>query len=388
MTMCDAQLGVIYQCDKNGQLMFAFGGLGPQLGLFSRPAAIINVGDELWVLDAGKRNITIFGLTEFGRSVHRAMKLYNDGLYRENVGVWESVIKNNANYLTAYEGLGKAYYQIEDYRESMRYFRLAGDRRGYSDAFAEQSLNFMRANFGWFFLTFLLIVFILVFKNKIFKRKTEKIIKNNTFSRFLNEVKFCLFCAKNPPAGYDAVKWDGKGSVAAGFAVVGLFFLVSVLNAQLTGFIFNRNNPDLFSILSVLAVTAGGLGVVFAAHYAVSSLLPSEAALKQLFITLSYPLAPYIICQFAILILSNFVSSEMGVFLGFINIIGIGWALAALVMGMVQTHRLGFGLVVANLAATAFGSAVIVFFMLLLYSLFQQLYTFFYTIFNEIMFRF
>ncbi|MDR1533042.1 MAG: hypothetical protein LBS62_12840 [Clostridiales bacterium] len=151
MTMCDSILGVIYQCDKNGKLMFAFGGLGPQLGLFSQPSALAQVGDELWVLDSGKRSITIFQLTEFGRSVHEAMRLYNQGRYQEDIQPWEQVVKSDANYLLAYVGLGKAYYQLEDYEKSMYYFKLAGDRAGYSDAFSEQSLIFMRANFAWFF---------------------------------------------------------------------------------------------------------------------------------------------------------------------------------------------------------------------------------------------
>jgi hypothetical protein len=77
----------------------------------------------------------------------------------------------------------------------------------------------------------------------------------------------------------------------------------------------------------------------------------------------------------------------MGVFLQFINVLGIGWSAVELIMGMFQTHRLSFKMVIANITLTAAGAAVIVFFLFLLYSLFQQLYMFFYTIFNELMFR-
>ncbi|MDR1533043.1 MAG: hypothetical protein LBS62_12845 [Clostridiales bacterium] len=206
--------------------------------------------------------------------------------------------------------------------------------------------------------------------------------------RFLKEAEFCCFCAKNPNSGFDAVKWEGKGSVPAAFLLVGLFFLTAALKAQLTGFIFNTQNPDKFSALSVFAVTAGGFAVVFTANYAASSLLPSEATLRQIFITLAYPLAPYIASQAVYIAASNLVAMEMGVFLSFVNLLGIGWAALELIIGMYQTHRLSFPLVAADIALTAFGAVIIVFFMLLLYSLFQQLYTFFYTIFSEIMFRF
>ena len=151
-TMIDRQFGFIWQSDQNGRLMFAFGGLGNHLGLFSRPNAIIQVGENLWVLDELKRSVTIFEITEFGRNVHTAMRLHNEGRYLDGVEAWEEVIRQNANYLLAYQGLGRAYFQLEDYQRAMYYFRLAGDREGYSDAFSENSLLFMRANFGWFFL--------------------------------------------------------------------------------------------------------------------------------------------------------------------------------------------------------------------------------------------
>lgn len=204
---------------------------------------------------------------------------------------------------------------------------------------------------------------------------------------FLNEAEFCLECAKRPVSCFEAVKWENKGSVKAGFVMVALFFITMVIRAQLTGFIFNTQNPDNFSVINVFAVTVGGFAVAFAAHYAVSTFLPSEATLRQLFITLSYPLLPLIITRLIFVIASNLVAVEMQPFLLMLDFGGIGWALIILVLGMIQTHRLSFGMVLGDLALTAFGAGIILFFMLLLFSLFQQLYIFFYTILSEVMFR-
>jgi tetratricopeptide (TPR) repeat protein len=380
MTMCDAVLGMIYQCDKNGRLMFAFGGIGGSLGLFKSPSSVISVGGRIWVLDSGKRNITIFELTEFGASVHEAMKLYNEGRYQEDISLWEEVARADANYLLAYTGLGKAYFQLENYSLAMERFRMAGDRAGYSEAFAERSLEAMRENIGWLFMG-LAAFLALAFAYPSLRRRVR------AKSAFFKEAGFCLHCSANPVDGFDAVKWNGKGSVAAGLCLVFLLFLSTVFKAQLTGFIFNTQNPDKFSAISVFAVTVGGFAAACLANYAVSSMLPSEATARQLFITLSYALLPYIICAFLSVAASNLISAQMGIFLNFLNIAGIGWSAAVLAMGMYQTHRLSFPLVLANLALTAAGMVVEVFLLLLLYSLFQQIYAFFFTIFSEIMFR-
>jgi hypothetical protein len=292
----------------------------------------------------------------------------------------------------AYAGLGKAYYQLEDYEQSMYYFKLAGDRQGYSDAFSEQSLDYMRSNFKWFVLVVLFLAAGLIARKVLPRRFTRKdagrLRKDGLLALSLDEMRYCFYSIRKPVYAFDGIKWAGKGSVNAGFVIIGMFFLISVLTAQLTGFLFNHQNPDKFSMLSVLAVTVGGFGVVFAAHYAVSSVLPSEATVAQAFITMAYSLLPYILCQTVYIIASNLISLEMGVFLNLIRIIGIGWSGLILIFAMYQTHRLSFGLIMANLALTALGTVIIVFFMVLLYSLFQQLYMFFYTVFSEIMFRF
>ena len=148
ITVLDAKTGRIYQSDNNGQLMFAFGGIGEQLGLFKLPSSIIEVGDRLYVLDADKRSITRFSLTSFGEKVRTAISLYNRGLYEESIEPWEEVIRQNSNYLLAYTGVGRAWYQLENYKVSMSYYKLANDRTNYSSAYKEYSLEVMRSNFG------------------------------------------------------------------------------------------------------------------------------------------------------------------------------------------------------------------------------------------------
>ncbi len=175
ITVVDTIRCKIYQCDENGNLMFAFGGKGNQLGLFQTPSALTLVGDRLLVLDSTKNNITEFQLTSFGRTVQEAIGLYNEGRYEENIEPWQEVIKRDGNYLLAYTGIGKAYYQLEDYEQAIEYFRLANDKLGYSDAFKEYSLEIMRANFGWIVGGIVLLIIVIVVLRRLWRhRKSRK----------------------------------------------------------------------------------------------------------------------------------------------------------------------------------------------------------------------
>lgn len=150
--------GEIGQIDKNGRTVFLFGSTGDQVGLFRKPSSLIQVKDNLYVMDADKNTITEFVLTEYGALVHEALALYNSGFYQECMEPWREVLRRNSNYVLAYEGLGKAYYQLKDYETAMYYFKLGNFRDGYSTAFREASLNRMRDSFGWIVLVIAALV--------------------------------------------------------------------------------------------------------------------------------------------------------------------------------------------------------------------------------------
>lgn len=170
ITVLNTSNGTIRQMNEMGSLMFAFGGIGNQVGLFQRAVSIIEVNDKLYVLDADKDTITEFTLTEFGRLVRNAIQLYDAGLYQQSIEPWKEVIRHNSNYLLAYTGLGKAYYQLKDYDTAMYYYRLANDRANYSLAFREASLNHMRESFGTIVLSIAGVVLLIVIARQLYWR--------------------------------------------------------------------------------------------------------------------------------------------------------------------------------------------------------------------------
>jgi len=141
--------------------MFAFGSKGNQKGTFKYPAAVESLDGKVIVLDSQKANLTVFGLTEFGKYVHEAIMLYNDGMYGEALEPWKEVLKRNINYNLAYVGVGKALFNTENYKEAKKYFRLGSDRKNESKAFKEYRSNIIRNNFNIIFIIAVLITLII-----------------------------------------------------------------------------------------------------------------------------------------------------------------------------------------------------------------------------------
>ena len=159
------------QRDAGLSMQITFGGIGQQLGLFQKPVSLAEIDGNLYVLDAEKNTITEFVLTDFGREIHSAITYYNQGLYAESIEPWEQVVHHNTNYLPAYTGLGKAYYQMHDYKTAMYYFKLAGDRQNYSLAFKEYSLIVMRDAFPYVAVGLIVLVAAALILGRILKKR-------------------------------------------------------------------------------------------------------------------------------------------------------------------------------------------------------------------------
>lgn len=154
----DSNRARIFAYNDEGELLYAFGGRGTQLGLFNTPVAVEWQNGKLVVLDRGKNNIVIFKPTRFGRLVHEATSLQYNGNTSEAVVLWKEVLRLNANYDLAYLGIGKSLLMEKKNKEAMEYFKLGMSRKYYSLAFKRYRREVMQEHFGAFMTTVVVLI--------------------------------------------------------------------------------------------------------------------------------------------------------------------------------------------------------------------------------------
>ncbi len=154
VSVIDGRNNQIYQYDQAGNLISIFGGTGASEGFFYQPVSIIAGKDSLlYILDAGRGDIQVFRPTDLTRMIHRASYEYFYGDYEEAAKLWREISERNTNFSLAHSGLGKALMAQHRYQEAMQEYYFAENKDGYSAAFYEHRLNWMRANFQWIGLT-------------------------------------------------------------------------------------------------------------------------------------------------------------------------------------------------------------------------------------------
>jgi hypothetical protein len=171
----DRVRGRIFMYDFQGNMLYAFGGVGNREGCFLVPTALANMGYSLFVLDSRASAITRFDLTSYGEMINKALGEYKAGRYESSALVWEEVLKVNGNYDLAYIGIGRAALRQGEYQKAMKFYKLKHYRIGYGKAFQLYRKQWVEENL-WKILLGLAIVTIgpMLLKTVIRIRKEMK----------------------------------------------------------------------------------------------------------------------------------------------------------------------------------------------------------------------
>ncbi|MDO4302941.1 MAG: gluconolactonase [Bacillota bacterium] len=169
-SLLDRKRGRIFTYDKEGNLLYIFGGLGSQEGTFTTPVAIEAIGDQLIVLDAYYGAILKFGETEYGNLINEAVGLRYDGDETEAIEIWQKVLKLDENNELANSGIGKAYLTAGENRTAMKYLKLGMNRKYYSVAWKRYRNEILTENMN-LFMTIIVVFIVLLITYKKFLKK-------------------------------------------------------------------------------------------------------------------------------------------------------------------------------------------------------------------------
>ena len=155
----DRTRGRIFMYDFQGNLLYAFGGVGNREGTFIQPVALDRMGESLYALDSRTGALTRFDLTLYGTLINKALNEYRVGRYESSAAIWEEVLKMNGNYDLAYIGIGRAALRQGDFQKAMQYYELKHFRQGYGRAFQLYRKQWMEENLWKILLVLGAIIF-------------------------------------------------------------------------------------------------------------------------------------------------------------------------------------------------------------------------------------
>ncbi len=386
--LLDEGRGKVFQYTQNGQMVSVFGGYGTQRGMFSNPVAIETIGKRVLVLDAGEGGIAEFNPTDYTILLRDAFIDLDTSDPNRAIELWEEVKTYNTNSLYPYYGLGMAYEKLGDYKSAMDNFKLAYSNAEYSDSYHEYRKEYASDNLIWILLIAVAAIALVVIAVKFIHKALVKASGNEAFTVLENKYTFPLYTLMHPSDGFGQFKYRQElPSYLLSVIIIIAFFLIKVYEFFGTGYIFNTNRPEDYSILSTFIGSIAIYILFVIGNWAVCSLMDGNGKMKEIASVTAYALIPYILSILVNTLLSNFLTLDEGMILSIVTIVGIAWTAMLLIVGLSQIHQYYIGKTVATVVISVFAMIIIAVLVFLLFSLVQQVLYFFTSIVEELQLR-
>ncbi len=199
--------------------------------------------------------------------------------------------------------------------------------------------------------------------------------------------KYAFYTVSHPADGYYEIRHRERGSVPIAFVLVMLFSLSFSINRISASFIVNDVDPldvnaltELVSVLLLYALFCVG-------NWSITCLMEGEGRLKDISIAIGYAMIPMIVCFNIGTVVSQFVAQNEEAFYYMIIGIGIAYGLFMMLIGIMEVHNYTLGKTLVTIFLTFIAMFIIIFIVLLFADLINQVYSFFYSIYQELIFR-
>ena len=206
-------------------------------------------------------------------------------------------------------------------------------------------------------------------------------------SKSKEKLKYVFYTIVHPVDGFYEIRHRGRGSVPLAVLFVFLFALCFSANRQYAGFIVNSLNPmSINSFMEILSVFV--LFFLFCVgNWSITCLMDGEGRLKDIVTVTGYAMLPMILTFIPAIILSRFVAADEEAFYYLLMGAGIVWFVLLVVSGIMTVHNYTVGKTVFTMVLTFAAMLIIIFLMILMYSLLGQVVSFMGSMYNELMLR-
>mgnify|MGYP001661862688 CR=1 FL=1 len=379
----DSRRNRVFTYNADGRLLFVFGGEGQTEGRFVKPAAVELYDGHLYVLDSANGNIADFIWSDFGRGILEAETHYYEGRFAASGDAWKSVMRIDSRYELAYIGLGRVQMQLGDYTSALQNFSISHDKENYSKALSYLQRQNVEKYFLWIvFAVLAVVVLAFVAVRRLLPLLHRRLARYETVLGFAYAGHILI----HPFDGFWDMKREKRGNLKSASIFYVLFVVTLILQDGATGFLFQPADHEFNLLLSALK---GILICVlwWIASYCITTLLDGDGSRRDIVMAGGYCLAPYVLLNLPVIVLSNLVTlNETGV-LAVISAASFLWCAFLLFASMTQIHQYSASKALGTLLLSLVAMAIILFLCLLLFNILQQLLSLVVSIYNEIVFR-
>ncbi len=207
------------------------------------------------------------------------------------------------------------------------------------------------------------------------------------FKRYKASLKYGFYVIFHPFDGFWDLVHEQRGSLMAAHTWLFLFLLTYVLRLMLTNFQFITAPIQYINVYEQCGSLLFPFLVLCLSNWALSTLFDGKGRFQDIYMAMCYALVPYVIIQLPLILVSNMISFDEAAYYQVLGSASIIWCVFLVFVGLMQVHDYTPGKTLIFLFFTIFGALVILFLILVFFSLLSDAIGFFVSLYREVAFR-
>ena len=206
-------------------------------------------------------------------------------------------------------------------------------------------------------------------------------------TKYIDSLKFALYCITHPLDGFWDLTHEKRGTIAAANTILFLTILIWILKLRYTSFLFMKVYWEDLNIFLYIASILFPLALWVVGNWGLTTLFDGKGRLGQVYMATCYALTPYPLIQFPLMVFSHFVTVDEAAFYSMLSVFSLIWAAFLVVAAMGQVHEYSAGKNILFTIASLFAMLVMIFILMIFFSMISQGVAYFISLVKELLFR-
>lgn len=205
---------------------------------------------------------------------------------------------------------------------------------------------------------------------------------------FRDTLKYSLHCVVSPFDGFWDLSHEKRGSMSAATFIVIMTIITMLWKMKYTSFVFIRVQWEYFNSIMNICTFLIPFFIFILSNWCLTTLFDGKGTMKDIYMGSAYALTPFVLINLPMIVVSNFVTYEEGAFYDYFLTFAMIWCAFLFLASIMQIHDFGFGKAILSVIFILVGMLVIVFLLVLFFSLLSDAFAYFISLYKEVSFRF
>ncbi|MGN0752831.1 MAG: Yip1 family protein [Aristaeellaceae bacterium] len=219
------------------------------------------------------------------------------------------------------------------------------------------------------------------------KSRSKSSVRREKWDKYVSSMKYAKYVLFHPFDGFWDLTHEKRGSVGAATTYLALFLFTRVVQLMFTNFQFINAPLQYINVFEQVASILLPFLILCLSNWSMTTLFDGKGRFSDIYVVMCYALVPYTMIQLPLVLISNIITFDEAAFYTVLSSVSTIWCLGLIFIGLMQVHDYSPTKTLVFLIVTIVGLLIIIFLLLVFFSLLGDAASYFISLYREIAFR-